>query len=54
MGLLKVSEETRNKIANLNLMSDVLFHKVMEDRAACETMLRIILNDEHIKIVESD
>ena len=40
---MKTFEEQKALVSQLNLMDDLFFHKVAEDKAACEEILRIIL-----------
>ena len=40
---MKTFEEQKALVSQLNLMDDLFFHKVAEDKTACEEILRIIL-----------
>ena len=45
-------EEKREKVAGFNVMDDVFFQKMMEDKEACEELLRIILEDSGVQVIE--
>ena len=45
-------EEKRQKVAKFNVMDDVFFQKMMEDKEVCEEILRIILDDSKLQVVE--
>ena len=40
-------------IQSYNIIDDLFFHKVMEDTAAAEEMIQIILDDKHINVISS-
>ena len=46
----KTDEEVIQIIRNLRLIDDVLFEKFMEDAAACEELLQVILENSRIKV----
>lgn len=46
---IKYEEEIRQ----LNIIDDILFRKMAEDKAFCEEMLRVILNDKELIVLES-
>ena len=46
-------EERRARIDALNLIDDILFRKVFEDRECCEEMLRVILDKPGLIVRES-
>lgn len=46
-------EEQRELVSKLNVIDDVLFHKVVEDKEVCEEILQIILNKPDLVVVES-
>ncbi len=50
---LKTFEEQKAFTQRLNLMDDRFFHKVAEDREACEELLQILLEKPDLKIVET-
>ena len=50
---MKTFEEQKALVSQLNLMDDLFFHKVAEDKAACEEILRIILKKPDLKVTES-
>lgn len=45
-------EEKREKVAGFNVMDDVFFQKMMEDKEVCEEILRIILEDSKMRVME--
>ncbi len=49
---MKISTEQQVLIDRLNLMDDPFFHKVAEDSAVCEEILRILLQKPHLKLIE--
>ena len=46
----KTDEEVIQIIRNLRLIDDVLFEKIMEDAAACEELLQVILENSRLKV----
>ena len=50
---MKTFAEQKALVSQLNLMDDLFFHKVAEDKAACEEILRIILKKPDLKVTES-
>ena len=46
----KTDEEVMQIIRNLRLIDDVLFEKFMEDSAACEELLQVILENPQLKV----
>ena len=46
----KTDEEVMQIIRNLRLIDDVLFEKFMEDYAACEELLQVILENPQLKV----
>lgn len=50
---MKTYEEQKNFVAKLNVIDDVFFHKIAEDKAVCEEILRILLSKPNLKVVES-
>ena len=46
----KTDEEVIQIIRNLRLIDDVLFEKFMEDAAACEELLQVILENTRLKV----
>ena len=46
----KTDEEVLEIIKNLRLIDDVLFEKFMEDSAACEELLQVILENPQLKV----
>ena len=49
---MKTFAEQKALIGQLNLMDDLFFHKVAEDKAACEEILRIILKKPDLTVQE--
>lgn len=45
--------EQQTLISQLNIMDDVFFQKIAEDKAVCEEMLQIILQKPNLKVVEA-
>lgn len=45
-------EEKREKVAGFNVIDDVFFQKMMEDKEVCEEILRIILGDSKMRVIE--
>lgn len=45
-------EEKRAKVARFNVIDDVFFQKMMEDREVCEEILRIILGEKDLEVIE--
>ncbi len=45
-------EEKREKVAGFNVMDDVFFQKMMEDKEVCEEILRIILENSKMRVIE--
>lgn len=46
-------ERKKQLVQNLNVMDDDFFQKVMEETEVCEEMLQTILQDENLRVVES-
>ena len=44
--------QKREKVAGFNVMDDVFFQKMMEDKEVCEEILRIILEDSKMRVME--
>ena len=49
---MKTFAEQKALVSQLNLMDDLFFHKVAEDKAACEEILRIILKKPDLTVQE--
>lgn len=45
-------EERRKKVRQFNMTSDVFFCKVLEDKHACEEVIRIMLNEPEFEVIE--
>lgn len=50
---MQTYEEQRELVSKLNVIDDVLFHKVVEDQEVCEEILRILLEKPDLIVVES-
>lgn len=50
---MQTYEEQKALIAKLNVIDDVFFHKMAEDREVAEEILRIILEKPALKVIES-
>lgn len=50
---MKTFKQQRALVRRLNVIDDVFFHKIAENQAVCEEILRIILNDPELEIIES-
>ena len=48
----KVSKKVRKQIAQLNVMDDIFFHKIAEDRLACQEILRILMDHDTLILEE--
>lgn len=46
-------EEQKQRIEKLNVIDDTLFHKIAEDRETCEEILQVLMENKHLRIVES-
>ena len=55
MGTLleKTFEEKKAFVSAFNVIDDTFFHKIVEDRGVCEEILRVIIGDPAIKVIES-
>ena len=54
MGIRKelTLEEKRAKVAGFNVIDDAFFRVMMQDREVCEEMLRILLSDPKLEVVD--
>ncbi len=51
----KLKEDTRKSIAEFTMLDDVFMTKIFEDDLECtQFLLRIILNDDKIKVIKAD
>lgn len=50
---MQTSREQQELIQQMNLMDDVFFQKVAEDKAVCEEILQIILQKPDLKVIEA-
>lgn len=51
--LEKSFEEKKAFVSAFNVIDDTFFHKIVEDRGVCEEILRVIIGDPCIKVIES-
>ena len=45
-------EEKRQKVAKFNVIDDVFFQKMVEDKEVCEEILQIILENPKLRVIE--
>ena len=50
---MKTYEEQKSFVAQLNVIDDVFFQKIAEDKEVCEEILRILLSKPNLKVIES-
>ena len=50
---MQTSTEQQELIKQLNVIDDVFFHKIAEDKAVCEEILRIILQKPKLKVIDA-
>lgn len=50
---MQTSTEQQALIKQLNVIDDVFFHKIAEDKAVCEEILRIILQKPKLKVIDA-
>ncbi len=50
---MQTSTEQQAIIKQLNVIDDVFFHKIAEDKDVCEEILRIILQKPHLKVIDA-
>lgn len=50
---MQTSTEQQALIKQLNVIDDVFFHKITEDKAVCEEILRIILQKPKLKVIDA-
>lgn len=50
---MQTSTEQQALIKQLNVIDDVFFHKIAEDKAVCEEILRIILQKPKLKVLDA-
>lgn len=46
-------EEKKAKVARFNIIDDVYFQKMVEDREVCEEIIRVIMDDDSIIVIEN-
>jgi len=49
--MFATNEERKAFVAKFNIMDDVFFQKIVEDKAACEEILQVIMNCADLKVV---
>ena len=49
---MKTLEEQMTLVQSLNVIDDIFFHKIAEDREVCEEILRIILEMPHLRMMQ--
>ena len=47
-------EYYKKKLENLTMMSDILARNVLKDKAACEYVLGILMEDKSISVIENN
>lgn len=52
--LVEHMERYKETIKNLTVMSDILARNVFKDRKACEYVLRIIMDDEELTVIDNE
>lgn len=50
---MQTSTEQQALIKQLNVIDDVFFHKIAEDNAVCEEILRIILQKPKLRVIDA-
>jgi len=50
---MKTLEEQMALVRSLNVIDDILFHKIAEDREVCEEILQIVLEMPNLKVIQS-
>ena len=50
---LRTDKERRELIRSLNIMDDIFFQKIVEDKEVCEEILQVILQKPRLKVVEA-
>jgi len=51
--ILQTNTEQQALIKQLNVIDDVFFHKITEDKAVCEEILQIILQKPKLKVIDA-
>ncbi len=54
IGCTMDSEVQKAIVQRMNLMDDIFFQKVIEDRGACEEIIQTILSDEYLQIIQAE
>lgn len=47
-------EEKKRKVSRFNIIDDVFFQKMVEDKGVCEEIIQTILNDKTISVIENN
>lgn len=50
---MKTYEEQKSFVAKLNVIDDIFFHKMAEDKEVCEEILRILLSKPNLIVIQS-
>ncbi len=50
---MQTSTEQQALIKQLNVIDDVFFHKIIEDKAVCEEILQILLQKPKLKVIDA-
>lgn len=50
---MKTLEEQMALVQSLNVIDDMFFHKIAEDKEVCEETLRIILEMPKLRVIQS-
>ena len=50
---LQTDKERQELIRSLNIMDDIFFQKIVEDKEVCEEILQVILQKPRLKVVEA-
>ncbi len=50
---MQTNEERKELLRNLNIMDDVFFQKIAEDKEVCEEILRVILQKPGLKVMDA-
>lgn len=52
--MLKHKERYKETIKNLTVMSDIFARNVFKDKKACEYVLRIIMEDKNLTVIDNE
>ena len=51
-GTNQTQKTSRQLVSELNVIDDIFFHKMVEDSEVCQEILRIILEDDGLEVIE--